>query len=163
MDNMKFLADIMIGKLAKWMKICGFDVIYAGNIKDIKKKEIENVCLNESRILLTRDTGYLKQNKIKYLFIKSNYIHEQLREVFNHFNLKAENLFQRCLICNMPIINIDKENIKDKVPPYVYQTQSFFSTCPSCNRIYWCGTHYQRMKDRLFELLGEVNEKKQKE
>jgi len=146
---MKFIADEMLGKLARWLRMSGVDVAYQNKIEN---DEIITICQNEFRILLTRDQKFkdkLPNNQI--LFIKFDYLHDQTKQFYQKFPemLKIQNPLSRCVECNQTLKSVDKEIIKDKVWPYVYKTQQHFRICPSCHRIYWEGSHVEKIKERL--------------
>jgi len=150
---MKFIADSMLGKLARWLRIMGYDTSYSSFISD---RELIKKGREEKRIILTRDTNLIKCKLVKdYLFIKSENLEEQVRQV-TRVAPKPPLSFSRCLLCNQEIKEIKKEKIKNKVPPYVYKTQSKFAWCPQCGRIYWEGTHVERAKKRLAEILQNM-------
>jgi hypothetical protein len=149
---MKFIADNMLGRLAKWLRIIGCDVLY---FQDIEDEELIRISLKENRIVLTRDTKLIKRLK-NYLFIKNDHIKDQLSQFLDAFRIDPfENFFKRCTVCNDLIKEIKKDEIKKFIPPYVYNTQSIFMRCPGCKRIYWGGTHKRRAEDRLKEFLNK--------
>lgn len=148
------ICDAMLGKLAKWLRILGFDTLYEREIKDEKLTEKTG---KTGRILLTADRR-LAARKIlrgKVILINSFFLKEQLKETIEklHLQIRGEKFFSRCLICNSPLLPICKEKIKNRVPPYVYKTISSFSICPLCDKIYWLATHKERMISRLEYLL----------
>lgn len=155
---MKFIADSMLGRLARWLRIMGYDTSYSSFISD---RELIKKGREEKRIILTRDTNLIKCKLVKdYLFIKSDNLEEQIRQVGACCNVPPPCTvplpFSRCLLCNQEIREVKKEKIKDKVPPYVYKTQDRFAWCPQCGRIYWEGTHVERAKKRLSEILQNM-------
>lgn len=145
---MKFLADSMLGKLSKWLRICGFNVIY---VKDSKNKDLYFQAQKEERILLTRDNKYKNLKTIKVCFINFDNSAQQLKQLFGELSIKQEdlNLFSRCLVCNQILKVVDKNFVIDKLPPYVAKTKNEFSLCEECGRIYWSGTHYDRMLHKI--------------
>jgi len=151
---MKFAADEMLGKLAKWLRIAGQDVFYKNKISD---KELVSLCQAERRVLLTRDTLLISQCQgIRTLLIVSDHFREQLKQVFTAFRLEPLSLAgSRCLLCNQELEKVAKEKVKDQVPPYVFATQESFWRCPGCQRLFWPGTHYQRMLKDLETLREE--------
>ena len=155
-----FIADSMLGSLAKWLRVFGYDVLYEPTWK---KEEMINLSLREGRIILTRDTHLINKIGLKVLLIKENGIEKQLRQVVNELSLKIdkEMIFVRCTICNVLTNVVPKEEIKDRVPPYVYSTQNEFRLCPKCNRIYWAGTHLESVQKMIENLLltGRNDEK----
>jgi uncharacterized protein with PIN domain len=147
----KFFCDDNLGRLAKWLRTLGYDTRFQLTIED---GELVSVALKEDRVILSRDTK-LSRFKIKdrYLLIQSEKPLEQLKQVVDQFKLKIDEdlLFSRCLVCNEPLQKIEKENIKDRLYPYVYQTQKDFVHCSICDRIYWPATHVERMIKKLSE------------
>jgi uncharacterized protein len=144
---MKFIADVMVGKLARWLRILGFDVVYSNKFED---DEIIRIAEAEDRLILTRDTGLISRRiKARWLFIASDHCREQLRQVIDTFSLREFHVFTRCVECNTPLNAVDKESVFEKVPPFVYLTQKRFAMCPSCNRVYWHGTHAEEILKRL--------------
>ncbi len=147
----KFFCDDNLGRLAKWLRTLGYDTRFQLTIGD---GELVSVALRENRIILSRDTK-LSRFKIKdrYLLIQSEKPLEQLKQVVDHFKLKIDKdlLFSRCLVCNQVLEKVEKERIKDRLYPYVYQTQDNFVYCSACDSIYWPATHVQRMTKRLSE------------
>jgi hypothetical protein len=151
---MKFLVDAMLGKLAKWLRILGYDTIYVKSADDtelIRRARLEN------RILLTRDKLLAKNWIVQTLFIKSEVVDEQLLQVIKRFRLKWDNsIFSRCPLCNTQLIEIDTPHeIKDKVPEFVFNTYSEFWKCVTCNKIYWSGTHWNNIKTKVAKLKAE--------
>jgi uncharacterized protein with PIN domain len=147
MEKIKFIADVMVGKLARWLRVLGLDVAYSNTFRD---EEIVRIAEAENRIILTRDTGLVPQGmENQSLFIESDHYKEQIQQVLRAFDLKDFSIFSRCIECNTPLRHIDKEEAFDKVPPYIYLTQERFAACPSCNRVYWHGTHADQMLARI--------------
>ena len=137
----------MVGKLARWLRVLGFDVAYSNRFED---DEIVRIAEAENRVILTRDTGLAaRPSRAQCLFIESGNYQEQVQQVLQTFGLKEFDVFSRCLECNAPLTNVDKEAVFEKVPPYVYLTQERFALCPSCHRVYWHGTHADEMLKRL--------------
>jgi uncharacterized protein with PIN domain len=143
---MRLLCDTMLGRLTTFLRILGIDT----SLLDTKifEDKIEKA-REEGRVFLTRDSRVLRmKNMPPYLFIKSNFPEVQLFEVLDglRIELRGYTPFSLCLNCNTPLVMVEREEVKDKVPDYVYNTQNSFSRCPACNSIYWKGTHYERMK-----------------
>jgi uncharacterized protein with PIN domain len=146
-----FLADEMLGRLAKWLRILGYDTKYVSGIPD---SELLRIAQTEGRILLTRDTLLIRRKACKnYYFIRSDHWREQLRQLWLDAGLKCEALLTRCAMCNKPLRTVDKESVKASVPAYVYETQEQFSRCENCRRIYWPATHVDKIRTEL-ENLG---------
>jgi uncharacterized protein with PIN domain len=139
-----FAADVMLGKTAKWLRILGFDTFYDNRAGD---PFLQDLCRNENRVLLTRDTSLQQSmtSESSYLVVE-NLPRQQLVEISRVFGLARFKLPSRCSMCNGELVAIEKIHIREKVPPYVFSTQSDFSCCLCCQRIYWPGTH-----------LGKIN------
>ena len=149
----RFIADDMLGKLAKWMRIMGCDVEYFRSITD---KELAERAYASGRIILTRDTLLIRRRKVKdnHFFVIGDSYKDQIRQVVKHFPIDPyAQILTRCTICNASLTKIDREHIKGKVPEYVFTTQDSFETCPSCGRIYWSATHKERMLKQIEEIL----------
>jgi uncharacterized protein with PIN domain len=147
----KFICDDNLGKLAKCLRTLGYDTLFRLTIED---GELVSLALKENRIILSRDTKLSRfKIKDKYLLIQSEKSLEQLKQVVDHFQLRIDKnlLFSRCLVCNQPLQKVEKEKIRERLYPYVYQTQKNFVYCSVCDRTYWAGTHVERMTKKLFE------------
>jgi uncharacterized protein with PIN domain len=148
----KFLVDFMCGRLAKWLRILGYDAEF---IKDTSRHKLMMKSLTEQRIVLTRDTRLSKKKVYKLILIKSDKIREQVRQVIKELNLKLqkEKFFSICSICNKKVELVEKEKVKDLVPLYVYQTINEFYQCPECKRVYWQGSHYDLFLKEVEKLV----------
>jgi len=145
---MKFICDFMLGKLAKYLRMCGYDTEFVKGISDEKLLEIAQ---RENRILLTRDNGLLlrksvRNGNIKVVFIKGDKIKEQIQQLRNELNINTNINLIRCIDCNSILNEIKKENIKNLVPLYVFKTQEKFLFCSHCKKIFWNGTHVENMR-----------------
>jgi len=162
---MNFIVDSNAGKLARWLRIMGYDTLFFSNIEDAHLVEI---ALREGRVILTRDTQIMKrrvvtEEQVKAVLLQHDESKEQLRQVIKKFRLDCHlQQFTRCLECNENLFSKTKEEIRDLVPPYVFRTQTQFMQCPSCLRIYWRGTHWQRMVAELDKIAGEFGDKELK-
>lgn len=151
----KFIVDINVGKLAKWLRMIGYDTLLFDHRDD---NRLVFIAFTENRILLTRDTQIMKRRvittgQLKALLIKNDNPGRQIKEVIQALGLDpAYNLFSICLECNAPLLKRDKKEIEGRVPVYVFQTQSRYVECPVCHRIYWQGTHWQAMVEKLKQL-----------
>jgi len=157
--NLKFAADVHLGKLVKLTRLCGFDTYYR---KDIIDKDLITLALYEARIILTRDKGLLKNKQVTHgYWIRSQNPDKQLTEIINRFDLKDQiNLFTRCMECNGILSGVPKEDILDRLLPKTRQYYHDFKICGDCRRIYWEGSHYDRMRRHLEELsLYDVHNK----
>jgi uncharacterized protein with PIN domain len=138
----RFLADSMLGSLAKWLRILGYDTAYCPHLDD---NGLVRLARAEERVLLTRDTGLLHRHGLHLLFVQSQALEEQLVQVLRAFGLRTDNSFSRCPVCNSELEEVVKSEAWGQVPPFVFQTQDGFRLCPECNRFYWRGTHWQNM------------------
>jgi len=138
----KFIADCMLGKLARWLRISGYDTLYIRYLSDPK---IIALARFEKRFVLTRDLEmqHLEPNLV-YL-VNSLSIQEQLQEVFERFGLFPKLNESRCPHCNEILLPISRDQAKKHVPLFVYQSFNSFTQCPSCKRVYWPGTHWQKI------------------
>ena len=140
----KFVADVHLGRLTRYLRIIGLDVLYKNNFED---DEIVRFSLKERRAILTRDRGILRRNEVTHgYWIRSAKVEEQVNEVLKRFDLQNEiKEFSRCIECNKLLKPIKKELIINQLQPKVAQSRNEFMRCPSCKKIYWKGTHYLRM------------------
>lgn len=150
---MKFLADRNLGKLTKWLRILGYDTAcHTGNIdRSFLKRGTQ-----EGRVVLTRRRDMATRNFSGRMFIVySDNVTEQLAEIISTFSLQLDprRFFTICLDCNEPIQTIQKADVKERVPQYVFQTQENFQICPQCRKLYWPGTH----KDNVLSYLKQHN------
>ncbi|OFX83358.1 MAG: twitching motility protein PilT [Bacteroidetes bacterium GWF2_33_16] len=140
----KFVLDVHLGKLAKYLRLLGFDTLYSNSYSDT---EIINISTIEKRIILTRDIGILKNNLVTHgYWLRSQDSKQQLIEVIHRFDLKNKiNKFTRCIVCNGEIIKVDKIKIESKLEPKTRMFFNEFYQCKNCNKIYWYGSHYKNM------------------
>jgi uncharacterized protein with PIN domain len=147
----RFVADVMLGRLAKWLRIAGFDVLYSNRFTD---DELVTLSRREARILLSRDTRLLVRKAVKqFIFLESDKVQDQIRQIFDiTHTTDIPGLLTRCLSCNELLNEVPRETVRETVPPYVYATQTLFKSCPKCRKIYWAGTHRQSVV-RILEAL----------
>jgi uncharacterized protein with PIN domain len=150
---MKFLADHMLGSLARWLRFFGFDTVYPDVLDDKKLKECAK---RENRFLLTRDKDLANARGIEVLYIKSIELEEQLVQVLSEYNLKIESALSRCSLCNNVLISVEKSEVSGKVPERVYEVHNEFLKCEKCSKFYWEGTHFQKIKKKIKELEGKT-------
>lgn len=151
---MKFIVDGMLGKLAKWLKILGFDVIFLNRAAD---DEILRRARNEKRVLLTRDHQlFAAAGNSRAMLVESEEWPEQLSQVLDAFDLRtAVRPYSRCLTCNVRLRRISRQRARNLVAPFVLEQAPSFAICPGCGRVFWPGTHYDDMSARLREILGK--------
>ncbi len=152
----RFVADRMLGKLAKWLRVFGYDVVYLRQGAD--EEIVER--LGEGRIFLTRNRragSWQKQGKV--FVVHANEPKKQLREVVQGLRLTMidAKLFRRCLSCNCLLETVSREEAQAEVPDYIYQTQSQFHRCCDCGKVYWSGSHSEKMRQQLEEILANTD------
>lgn len=150
--TLKFIVDHNVGKLARWLRIMGYDTLFFNGSND---SSMVSTALNEERVILTRDTQIMKRRvvtsgRLSAIFIRSDEPEQQMCQVIEDLNLDCQfRPFAVCLECNQPLLERSKQQVEERVPPYVFQTQSQYMECPVCHRIYWRGTHWQAMTRKL--------------
>jgi uncharacterized protein with PIN domain len=150
---MTFIADCMLGRLAKWLKILGFDVLYFSKAED---RELVAIARREGRVLLTRDTGLIERTarRPNRLFVRSDDWKDQVVQVLDDLGLWDEvRPNTRCLECNLLLRPLSKDRARNLVTPYVHEHASSFAICPGCDRVFWQGTHYGDMEKKIEALL----------
>ena len=151
-NELKFIVDQNVGKLARWLRMMGYDTVFFDGRDDA---HLVAIALAESRLILTRDTqimqrGVITSGRLKAVLINSDEPEAQIRQVIDTLNLDCRfRPFATCLECNQPLEERSQEEVKGRVPPYVFQTQSQYMECPACHRIYWRGTHWAAMTRTL--------------
>ena len=144
---MRFAADRMLGRLARWLRVIGQDVAYGPHLSGYG---LIRAARREGRLILTRDRALAKKSPPPCLVIESDQFREQLRQVVHACRLDPlKQAFTRYVECNSLLRPVAKEGLEGKVPPYVFSTQEKFSLCPTCRRLYWPATHQQRMAAEL--------------
>jgi len=152
----RFIVDHNVGKLAKWLRVMGYDTLFFNGSNDSR---MIATALAERRVILTRDTQIMQRRvvtkgQLKAILIKSDRPELQMHQVIETLNLDCQfRPFTICLECNQTLVVRSKEQVKDLVPPYVFQTQNQYMECPTCQRIYWRGTHWQAMTERLKQFM----------
>jgi uncharacterized protein with PIN domain len=150
----RFLADAMLGRLARWLRTLGFDCAYAGEIGD---EELVARAAREERVLLSRDRALPEEWRIAGIhLVGSEDLREQLREILRRFDLAdSVRLFSRCNACNSRLREAQKIEVSQRVPPHVLATHERFLECPGCRRVYWEGSHARRIRRFADEVLGD--------
>ncbi|MFZ5516388.1 MAG: Mut7-C RNAse domain-containing protein [Candidatus Zhuqueibacterota bacterium] len=148
---MKFIVDVMLGKLAKWLRILGYDTVYDPHFTD---DDLFFRAHQERRILLTRDKQLSQRMNPDYTFFVTELLApQQVKQVVEHFKLDTTHgIFTRCTLCNSPVTAIPKQTVQGKVPDYVFRTTDQFYFCPACEKIYWPGSHTKQVRDALKSL-----------
>lgn len=150
MTDVKFAADRMLGRLVKWLRITGQDVIYGPHLTG---HGLIRAARAEHRLILTRDRRLKQKQPPEFLFIESDHYREQLLQVVRHYGLRVGGaLFTRCIECNAPLEPRPAQSLGGIVPEYVLSSQERFFSCPGCRRIYWRATHHEKMLEELRNL-----------
>jgi uncharacterized protein with PIN domain len=146
--RLRFVADAHLGGLARLLRMAGFDTIYDNGIRD---DQVEALAMDEGRIVLTRDRELLKRRGVEYgAYVRALKAQAQLREMFERFGLaERARPFTLCLHCNAPLREVAKDAVLERLPPTVRATQTGFRTCDVCHRVYWKGSHWERMSGML--------------
>jgi len=154
---MKFIADAMLGRLAKWLRLLGFDVLYYPDIED---REVIRISREHDRTILTRDTRMLQSRGARdAVFIRSDHISQQLLEIKDMLALHDSDLGERCIVCNGNLHKVsERGEVQDLVPDYVYHNFESFMRCNVCGKVYWEGSHYKKIRERISEILRKSNE-----
>ncbi len=149
----RFIVDTTLGKLAKWLRSLGFDTtVFPG--KD--RHRLVQIALKEGRTILTRNRSLEAKLFLGNIFIvKEDLPDLQVGAVMEAMGLRVDpdRVFSRCLLCNDELEEMSREGAEGKVPEFVFHTHRVFHRCPSCQRIYWEGTHRTNMKKRIEKIL----------
>ena len=153
----QFVLDVHLGKLAAYMRMLGFDSLYRNCLEDA---ELARISAAEHRILLTRDRGLLKRSAVTHgYWLRETDSRAQLAEIVHRFDLsRLIRPFTRCMACNAELRRVAKEEVRSELPPRVAQEFDEFRRCPDCRRVYWRGSHYQRMQHWIGQLTGVRSE-----
>ena len=149
---MKFIADRTLGKLAKGLRMLGYDTVY---FRGEDFHQLLHLARQDDRIILTRDTKLgLRRPKDRILTIMENNPLLQLKEAVRKscLSLQEEMFYTRCLLCNEQIEEIPRGQAEGKVPDFIFHQQKYFFRCPRCDRIYWQGSHLDNMTKKVMEL-----------
>ena len=141
----RFILDNHLGRLAAYLRMLGFDALYRNDFQD---DELARLCYWEERILLTRDKRLLMRNQVsRGYWLRSKIPRRQLEEVVRRYRLAgAIRPFQRCVRCNEPLVPVDKDIVLERLEPLTRRYFDEFHLCPACDRVYWKGSHYERMR-----------------
>lgn len=147
----RFVLDVHLGKLAAYLRMLGFDSQYRSCFSD---PELVDVSVDEDRVLLTRDRGLLKHGAlIRGYWLRETDSRAQLAEIVRRFDLRKRlRPFTRCMACNGELFDVAKPEVESKIPPRVARDFDQFRRCVRCRRVYWPGSHYRRMQDRIAAL-----------
>jgi hypothetical protein len=143
--RVRFVADVHLGKLARLLRLLGFDTVYERTLGD---REIIEISVCEKRIILTRDRGLLKNSAVQHGYcVRSERPIQQAREVYRRFELESGlKPFHRCLVCNGRLVSVAKEDVQDRLPKITAEHFGEFFRCDRCGKVYWKGSHFDRLK-----------------
>ena len=149
--NPSFILDVHLGKLAKYLRMTGFDTLYENWFDD---NEIVEISIRENRIILTRDVGLLKHKTVTHgYWIRSQKPVEQFKETARRFDLFSKfKPFRRCTVCNGFVKETSKQSVIHQLKPRTKIYFDEFFKCSSCGKVYWKGSHFARMQKLIFEL-----------
>ena len=153
--EIKFIADNNVGKLARWLRLIGYDTILFEQKDDA---QMIKVALSEDRVILTKDAQFTKRRLVANGTLKTIHIEQddprlQVQEIVKTLRLDYHfKPFSLCLECNRALMARSKDEVRDLVPARVFETQIQYTECPACHRIYWPGTHWEAMGKELQDL-----------
>ncbi|MFC1538313.1 Mut7-C RNAse domain-containing protein [Candidatus Latescibacterota bacterium] len=155
--NPKFILDVHLGKLAKYLRMLGFDTLYENDYEDA---EIVSISLKQHCAIITRDKSLLKRKSVTHgYWIRSQSPKQQLVEVIQRFDLRSQiKPFSRCTVCNGIVKSIPKDEVIDKLKPKTKLYFEVFFQCESCGRIYWKGSHFDKMNIFINRLIKQISE-----
>jgi len=149
----RFVVDAMLGRLARWLRLLGYDALYDPSADD---RALARCAAASGRILLTRDRGLLARRLVtRGLLIHDDRLAGQLRQVAAECGLALDpaRCFTRCLACNAETREVSRDEVAGRVPPFVLRTHERFRACPGCGRVYWAGSHRALALRQLARLL----------
>lgn len=148
----RFVADVMLGKLAKWLRIAGYDVLYSNKYSD---DELIAISREQGRILLSLDSRLLVRKSVDFfIYLQPGTLESQIRRILELTNTaQIPAPFSRCLSCNEILLKATRESVRERIPEYVYKTHKNFKLCPTCGKIFWSGTHRKSVLRYLERLL----------
>ncbi|MEX6503706.1 Mut7-C RNAse domain-containing protein [Pseudomonas zhanjiangensis] len=150
--TLRFIADAHLGGLARLLRMCGFDTLYAKTLDD---QEIAAIAAQQGRIVLTRDRELLKRRVIDHgCYVRALKSEQQLRELFQRLDLAGSaRPFSLCLHCNVPLQPVELEEARERLPSRIGCSYQQFMRCERCDRLFWQGSHWRNMHAVLKPLL----------
>jgi hypothetical protein len=146
MTEARFVADVMLGRLARWLRALGYDTLY---FRDAADSRLLGIALREQRRLLTRDARLATRAGPQALLVSAEDVDAQLREVVVRCGLRSRAPLSRCLECNSTLARREPDAVRERVPPYTLATQPAFWECEGCRRVFWAGTHARGILSRI--------------
>lgn len=151
---MRFVCDVMLGRLVRYLRMLGLDAIYIKNYR-----ELANIIKGSGEFcFLTKRTKNTPEGSV---FIKADRVKEQIEEILPFISSYIDKnlLLCRCLDCNTVLVDREKTEVEGHIPEYVYHRHDRFKICPSCKKIYWGGTHTEHMEDWIRSLLDKTDKR----
>jgi len=140
----------MLGSLAKWLRIFGFDTMYPDNTTT--DDSLLQTAKEENRLLISRDKRLIQRGKkaqLPVLEIQTTRLSEQIAQVLSHITVDEKTILSRCTLCNNPLRSVEKKGLEPYIPEQVFRTRDAFWYCPTCKKYYWMGTHYENMREKI--------------
>jgi uncharacterized protein with PIN domain len=152
--DLRFVADVHLGKLTRYLRLLGFDVLYDNSLDD---DEIVDIAKSEGRIVLTSDRGLLKRGDVTHGYcVRSDDADQQLIEVLRRFDCASRTApFSRCMKCNKSLEEVAKEEVVEQLEPKTRKYYEEFRRCTGCGKIYWKGTHFERLQSLISATVDE--------
>jgi uncharacterized protein with PIN domain len=147
--------DAMLGRLARWLRLLGYDTLYASKLSD---HQIAARARAEGRVVLTRDRELAQRRGIRTLYVRSQDWQEQIEEVVDALGLPAPGAEARCPQCNAVLVEVSPAQVRPRVPAHVFQTQHEFHYCPRCGQYYWPGSHWENIQSAIAQVLAKESE-----
>jgi uncharacterized protein with PIN domain len=148
----KFIADNNVGRLARWLRLMGYDTVLLRQKDDA---QMIKIALSENRMILSKDAQFMKRRLVTNGTLRTFHTGDddpevQVQQVVESLSLDYDfRPFSRCLECNQALVARDKAHVKDSVPARVFEIQTQYTQCPACHRVYWPGTHWRAMVKKL--------------
>ena len=156
-ENPRFIADVMLGSLAKWLRLLGFDTLYSRSMDD---NDLVRIAKQQGRVLLTRDQPLAKSRKAgNAVLVHSEDTFRQVKEVLEYLKAAGHTALPgrpRCAECNGELSPAGRESVADEVPEHVLLNRDSFFRCGDCGKVYWDGTHRKAIYEKMREILGEA-------
>ncbi len=152
-ESPRFVVDVMLGRLARWLRLLGYEAQYHPRWDDAT---IARLAARAQAIVLSRDRQLLARRLVRRgLLVDEDEVGAQLRLVVDTFGLACDEsrLFSLCPVCNTRLESAEPADVARLVPPYVLATQPRFRRCPACGKVYWAGTHHALTRERLSKML----------
>ncbi len=142
----RLIADCMLGRLAKWLRLLSYDTVF---VHDASDHRLSRMARSEGRVLLTRDRALAARRGLDTILIRSEQLEKQVEQVRDELGPPPDPSLSRCSVCNVVLERLTPGEAADRVPPYIRETHSEFRHCPGCKRMYWPGSHVEAMDEQL--------------